>query len=452
MIKAQQEKPTQGSKGWQFLCVFVIYQLLWHVAIPWVLFRLWLKGKSEPAYLQHIAERFGFYSSSPPFKADIWIHAVSMGETRAATPLIEELLAKGYQVLLSHMTASGRSTSAQIFASAIERGCLRQVYLPYDFCWPVTRFFRHFQPSKGLLMETEVWPGLLVFAQAAQVPIYLINGRLSNKSLRKFKRFGALSKTLFQLFTGIAAQSQNDQAHYLQFDVKNIQTTGNLKFDVNLSKESIVQGEQWRRTLWPNQKVLMAASTREGEEQIIIQAFLKMQHQPKPLLLMVPRHLQRVSEIIDLAKQAHLRVIKRSEFVKEQIVVADILIGDTFGEMAAYYAASDLILMGGTFGDTGGQNLIEPCALGKPVILGPSTYNFSQVSTNAIQMGAAVRVGDYLKEASSETDQLITQLAVTLDTHLAQPERLEAMGSQGRAFTEEHQGATKRVLNFIDIN
>ncbi len=456
MVNTLHQQPVRGSKKRVFWIVFVIYQFLWHLIVPFVIFRLWLRGRLEPGYRQHILERFGFYSPFSDFKSDIWVHAVSMGETRAAVPLIEQLLASGKKVLLSHMTASGRSTSEQIFANAIAHGRLRQVYIPYDFCWPVMRFLRHFQPPKGLLIETELWPGLLVYAQKCGVPMYLINGRLSEKSFKKFIKWGSVSQSMCQMLSGVAAQTESDAKNFTALGIENILITGNLKFDVNLSNELILKGETWKKMRWPDRQVIMAASTREGEEKIIIQAIKALNFSPKPLLLLVPRHLKRLPEIEDYIQQQNLRIMKRSEFTEQNteqespITNIDILIGDTFGEMAAYYASCDLVVMGGTLQGTGGQNLIEPCALGKPVILGPSTFNFSLVSQNAIECGAAVA----LKNSSDQSNQnqLTMTLVKELEDLLSQPKKMQEMGERGFAFTHHHQGATRKTLKFLEAN
>jgi 3-deoxy-D-manno-octulosonic-acid transferase len=370
-----------------------------------------------------------------------------MGETRAAIPLIEQLLANGKKVLLSHMTASGRSTSEKVFASAIAHGRLRQVYVPYDFCWPVMRFLRHFQPPVGLLMETEIWPGLLYYAQSMHVPIYLINGRLSAKSYKNFSRWGSVSKFLCSLLSGVAAQSDLDAKHYRSLGIENIDITGNLKFDVHLSEELINLGQHWKNTLWLHRPVIMAASTREGEENLIIQAVLRVKHPSNPLLLIVPRHLKRMDDIEDVVKTYRLKMSKRSQFQEKSLSDMDVVIGDSFGEMAAYFSASDIVVMGGTLKGTGEQNLIEPCALGKPVILGPSIYNFAQVSEFAISSGAAVSLKNLSALPSDE--ELISSLAKVLEELLSNPQKTRFMSDCGVIFTRQHQGATQRTLRFL---
>jgi len=452
MVDSLHPKPARGGGKRLFFLVFLIYQFLWHFAVPFVILRLWLRGKLEPGYRQHILERFGFYAPFSDFKSDVWIHAVSMGETRAAVPLIEELLASGKKVLLSHMTASGRSTSEQIFANAIAHGRLRQVYVPYDFCWPVLQFLRHFSPPEGLLIETELWPGLLFYAKKCNVPMYLINGRLSEKSFKKFMGWGSISKTMCQMLSGVAAQTELDAMHYRALGIENIQITGNLKFDVNLSNDLISNGLDWKENRWPNRLVIMAASTREGEENILINAIKAIHFEPKPLLLIVPRHLKRLSEIEEYVKEQNLQMIKRSELiVSESIPVEiDVVIGDSFGEMASYYASSDIVVMGGTLLGTGGQNLIEPCALGKPVILGPSTFNFKQVSQDAIACGAAISICSQNERLSQ--NEMTQRLNSVLDQLLAQPEKIKAMGEKGIQFTYHHQGATRKTINFLKAN
>jgi len=269
-----------------------------------------------------------------------------------------------------------------------------------------------------------------------------------------------VSNSMCQMLSGVAAQTESDARNYRALGIENIQITGNLKFDVNLSSELISKGESWKKTRWPNRTVIMAASTREGEEKIIIQAIQELKHSPKPLLLLVPRHLKRLPEIEDCINGLHLSCMKRSEFTEQDLGLStelelpiqeiDILIGDSFGEMAAYYASCDIVVMGGTLQGTGGQNLIEPCALGKPVILGPSTFNFELVSQNAIECGAAISLHGL--SSKSNQDLITMSLIKELDYLLAQPQQMLSMGEQGLAFTRDHQGATKKTLEFLEIN
>jgi len=302
------------------------------------------------------------------------------------------------------------------------------------------------------LIETELWPGLLVYAQKRGVPMFLINGRLSEKSFKKFIKWGSVSKCMCQMLTGVAAQTESDAKNFRALGIENILITGNLKFDVNLSNELILKGQTWKKHRWADRQVIMAASTRDGEEKIIIQAIQALTLPHKPLLLLVPRHLKRLPEIEEYVKELNLNMLKRSEFPEEEVPIAevDIIIGDTFGEMAAYYASCDIVVMGGTLQGTGGQNLIEPCALGKPVVLGPSTFNFGLVSKDAIECGAAVALSGLSELAKQE--QISSSLTKALDDLLSQPNKMRVMGERGYTFTHQHQGATQKTLKFLEAN
>jgi len=292
-------------------------------------------------------------------------------------------------------------------------------------------------------METEVWPSLLFFGRN-KFPMQLINGRLSLKSSLSFKQFGRLSNNLFGLFDSVLAQSQADLERYKQFKVKECLVTGNLKFDVNLPQEQINLGQAWKQMM-PIQKILCAASTREGEEKIILQAWLKMEVEQRPLLILVPRHLTRVPEIEELIKLHHLPYLKRSQIQPLQNIATTVLLGDTMGEMAFYLSLADLVIMGGGWRGTGGQNLIEPIALGKPTIVGPSTYNFAQVTKDALANGVAIQIlGD------SEED-LVNQLTISLTDHIQNQDALAQMSRFAQGYAQSHQGATLKTLNHLKL-
>ena len=238
-----------------------------------------------------------------------------------------------------------------------------------------------------------------------------------------------------------------DAKHYRTLGIENIDITGNLKFDVHLSEELIKLGQHWKNSLWPHRTVIMAASTREDEENLIIQAVLRLKYPFKPLLLIVPRHLKRIDAIEDVINTFHLKMSKRTQLQDKLLEDIDVVIGDSFGEMAAYFSASDIVVMGGTLKGTGGQNLIEPCALGKPVILGPSIYNFTQVSEFAISSGAAISLKNISPESSD--GELITSLTKVLEELLSNPQKTRFMSDSGVIFTRQHQGATQRTLRFL---
>ncbi|BDW11980.1 3-deoxy-D-manno-octulosonic acid transferase [Polynucleobacter sp. SHI8] len=424
-----------------FVLVIILYQCLWHVALPFVLVRLWWKGRKEPGYRAHILERLGFYRGEA-FTDAIWVHAVSVGETRASAPLIHALVASNHRILLTHTTPTGRKTGLDLFQNYIDQGILKQCYLPYDFCWPVSRFFRYFKPSKGLLMETEVWPSILFFSRN-KLPIYLVNGRLSLKSSLNFAKFGSLSRELFGLFKKVLAQTPRDAEHYALFGILDCPVTGNLKFDVQLDPTQIIFGHLWKKS-FGNRQVITLASSREGEEEIVIRAWAQLKD-PKPLLLIVPRHLPRTIEIERFLNQQNIAFTKRSIINPPINLTQDVLIGDTMGEMASYLSMADYVVMGGTLMETGGQNLIEPISLGKPVILGPSTFNFADISQAAIDAGVACQL------KHSMPIQLENELSNIFHDFQNHPQKIGKMSLFCSEFAKHNQGATAKTLNYLNL-
>ena len=415
-----------------------LYSMLWWCALPLVLGRLWWRGRREPGYREHWRERLGFYGAPIKRMKTIWVHAVSVGETRAAEPLIDALLAAypASRIVLTHMTATGRATGRALFAKHGER--LMQSYLPYDTSFMVARFIGHFAPQACILMETEVWPNLIAQCAKRGVAVALVNARLSERSLRRGQRFGRLMTQAARAITLVAAQSEADAVRVRSLGAPHVCVTGSIKFDVVVPDAALVTGA-WLRAQIGARRVLLCASTREGEEALIVDAFLRM---PKgadhPLLLMVPRHPQRFDDVHAMIAARGLTVRRRSQLASAGIGASDqVLLGDSMGEMFAYYASCDCAFIGGSLLPFGGQNLIEACALGKPVLIGPHTFNFSQVSEDAIATGAAVRVAD--------ADQLI-QHAVDL---FADDAARAAMGEQALGFANRHRGATGRTLALL---
>jgi 3-deoxy-D-manno-octulosonic-acid transferase len=422
--------------------------------LPIVLLRLWWRGRKDPGYRQAIAERFGFSQGIRP--GAIWIHAVSVGETRAAQPLIEAYLQEGKSILLTCMTPNGRRTGATIFADAIVQGRLQQVYLPYDLCWSVERFLKAAKPTLGLFMETEAWPTIVFRAVEIKLPVFLINARLSERSARRVARFGNAGRSLFQAFACILAQTELDAGRYRALGVRHCEVVGNLKFDVVLDPILVDHGLAWHAHLEKNNRLMVcAASTREGEEAIILeawQAVLQMHAEesaltstPQPLLCIVPRHPERFAEVAELICTSGLTVLRRSEINLDAAGLhkladpaAVVVLGDSMGEMSLYYSASDLVVMGGSLMPLGGQNLIEACAAGCPVLLGEHTFNFQQASQDAIDCGAAIRVGN--------NGPLVTTLAGAISRILQDQQQRQAMREAALRYAENYRGATTRIM------
>lgn len=430
---------------------FAVYQLLWHLLLPLAFIRLAWRARHSFAYLHHIPERLGFGYDKPITQGSIWIHAVSVGETRAAQPLIEAYLARGESILLTHMTLNGRRTGKQLFGQAIAAGKIRQVYLPYDLCWSVEHFLRSFKPKFGLFMETEAWPTVVFRCKDLGLPLFLVNARLSERSARRVSQFGNAGRALFQAFAGILAQTEFDAERYRSLGVQNVVVSGNLKFDVPLDSRLVKQGKTWQEELHAAKRLMVcAASTRDGEEAIILRAWkgllLSNAFEVQPLLCLVPRHPERFAEVAHQIEAAGLTFRRRTDWLgtPKESAELEIVLGDSMGEMPMYYSASDLVVMGGSLLPFGGQNLIEACAAGCPVLLGEHTYNFQQAALDAIAMGAAKRVkGDLLLgEAIALTE--------TLKDLLLNHAELAQMSAAAIAYSVEHQGATKKILAALD--
>ena len=410
-----------------------LYTLLLYLLLPRVLLHLWWRGRRQPAYREHIAERFGRFApyAGPPL---IWIHAVSVGETRAAEPLIRALqhAYPQHRILLTHMTPTGRETGRALYADSVT-----SCYLPYDFPFAVGAFLSHYRPVCGIVMETEIWPNLIHACHRRAMLLYLANARLSKKSQRRYARFSAFAATVLNEFTGIAAQSTADADRLRALGATAVTVTGNLKFDMLPDAALIERGTAWRCQWGTTRPVLLCASTREGEEALLLDS-LRDADLTGLLVVIVPRHPQRFDEVAALLESRGMVFQRRSA---NQLVAAHtrVLLGDTMGEMFAYYAACDIAIMGGSLLPFGAHSLIEPCAAGRPVIVGPSTYNFAEATALAIAAGAAVQVTDARAALAA---------ACSL---LRDPPRMLRMGNAGAELTRAHRGATHRVVAMLKI-
>ncbi len=411
-----------------------LYTAVWYVAAPFVALRLLWRARKQPEYLQHVGERLGRYTGLPPGPV-IWLHAVSVGETRACAPLLHALLDAhpDHSVLLTHMTPTGRATAAELFGSLAPR--VQSVYLPYDFPWAVAAFLRHFHPRLGILMETELWPNLVEACRQTGTPLAMVNARLSARSAKGYARAGALARKAFAHLSAIGAQTEADGQRMSNLGARYVMVTGNIKFDIAPPAPMLALGAVFRNRFGPQRRVLLAASTREGEEGPLLEAFARL-CPPEVLLVLVPRHPQRFDEVAKLVKRAGLQMQKRS---KDVPVMADtrVWLGDSMGEMYAYCAAADVAIIGGSWEKLGGQNPIEASTVGCPVIVGPHTFNFKVVCEQAIEVGAAVRADD-IEDAIEEAIEI-----------LANPPRRAAMGQAGRDFAQSHRGATERTMDML---
>ncbi|KAF1011196.1 MAG: lipid IV(A) 3-deoxy-D-manno-octulosonic acid transferase [Burkholderia sp.] len=425
------------------------YRALWWIAAPTAVLRLFWRSRKERGYREHIGERFGQLAPAMRERRGpddavplIWVHAVSVGETRAAQPLIEALRAArpDAKLLLTHMTPSGRATGEQLFGSHVLR-----CYLPYDMPHLVRRFLRAWRPTLGLVMETEIWPTLIEECRRASVPLVLTNARMSARSFRRASRFGPAVREVFGGFSRVLAQSPSDAERLSALGVRNLAVLGNLKFDMSTPPELAARGRAWREAIG-SRPVWVAASTREGEGALVLRTFAALKT-PHALLILVPRHPQRFDKVAALAAREGQAVVRRSALwaagsSAEQdhaSLPADttVLLGDSMGELGAYYASADVVFIGGSLLPMGGQNLIEACAVGVPVLIGPHVFNFMQATTDAVAAGAAVQVQDP------------EELATVLDALFADLPRRTAMGAAGVEFAARHRGATARTVDVL---
>jgi 3-deoxy-D-manno-octulosonic-acid transferase len=442
------------------------YALLLRLGTPAYLWRVWSRGHEEPAYRFDWPARLGFYGAAARGTWDasapvIWVHAVSLGEARAAAPLVQALRQQcpGMRLLLTHTTATGREAGQALLRA--ESGD-EQTWLPYDTPGAVRRFLRLHRPQVGVLMETEVWPVLQHEAARAGVPTVLANARLSDKSLRQGLRFKALLQPAARALSAVLAQTQGDAHRVLTLiepdamataQAPRVEVMGNIKFDMRPDPALLALGQQWRVASQEGAQgrtdarpLVLAASTRDGEEAGLLRAWSgalvgqAWHGDTKPRLFIVPRHPQRFDEVAELVTAQGLSLSRRSVWPggqpDEQDLAADVWLGDSMGEMPAYFAAAQVALLGGSFAPLGGQNLIEAAACACPVVMGPSTFNFAEAAELSEAAGAARRVAD----VAAGVDAALQCLGDGKGQH-----RSEVC----LAFARAHQGAAARMAAVI---
>lgn len=434
----------------------MLYSAVAWLAQPLLRHKLRRRAVAEPGYGEHVAERFGRYapvmdslaprSSLDPMGRFVWIHAVSLGETRAAGILLAALRDEmpGMRLLLTHGTATGRAEGEKLLLPGDV-----QVWQPWDTPGAVGRFLRQFRPALGILMETEVWPNLVAGCRERGVPLVLVNARLNAASQRKALRLAALSRPTYSGLTGVWAQTQADAERLRSLGAPVREVLGNLKFDVVPDARLMQQGRLWRSQ--QTRPVVLLASSREGEESLWLEAVLA---QKKALALsgqasgamdciasgvqwlIVPRHPQRFAEVRQLMEAAGLTVSVRSRwFVSPE--AADVWLGDSMGEMPLYYALADVALLGGSFAPLGGQNLIEAAACGCPVVMGPHTFNFAEAAQWSEDAGAARRVAD-----------MAQGIAVAGDLAQDGPQLRQAKDAAA-SLSARHRGAARRTAQAV---
>lgn len=426
-----------------------VYSLALWLAQPLLRAKLRRRVQAEPGYGVAVEERFGYYTQPAAASGDaqhfIWVHAVSLGEVRASAVLVAKLRTEfpGMRLLLTHGTATGRAQGVAL----LQQGDV-QVWQPWDTPGAVARFLAHFQPRVGLLVETEVWPNMVAACARRGIPLCLVNARMSEKSLDQAQRLKWLSGPAYAGLRAVWAQSEEDARRLRTLGASVHGVMGNFKFDATPDAAQLAQGRAWRETL--DRPVLMFASSREGEEQMLLQ-ILESKRAAAPVdrpqhainivaipvqWLVVPRHPQRFDEVASQFAQAGLTVARRSHWT-DQPQAADVWLGDTLGEMALYFGMADVALLGGSFAPLGGQNLIEAAACACPVVMGPHTFNFAQAAELAVQAGAAFAVADLAAAVHKAT-----QLA-------AKPHDLQSARHAALVLGQAHRGAAERTAQAV---
>ena len=418
-------------------CARALYSALMSLGQPLLRRKLARRGQQEPGYLEAIEERFGHYRQPAETASElVWLHAVSLGETRAAAQLVTALRTRwpGMRLLLTHGTATGRMEGQKL----LQAGDL-QCWQPWDTRGATARFIEHFRPRIGILMETEIWPNLAAASSQAGVPLVLANARLSEKSLRWSRRLAWLARPAYRSLAAVWAQTQDDATRLTAMGAPVQGVLGNLKFDATPDAAQLALGQSWHAQA--GRPVIMFASSREGEEATLLQALAApdlAQAASAAQWLFVPRHPQRFDEVAALMVQQGFAVSRRSTWSDGPppgcTDKPTLWLGDTLGEMALYYALADVALLGGSFQPLGGQNLIEAAACACPVVMGPHTFNFSEAAEMACAAGAAQRVVN-VQEA------VLAALALARDA-----QGLLAARQAAEAFAQAHQGALQGTL------
>jgi 3-deoxy-D-manno-octulosonic-acid transferase len=418
--------------------------LMWALQ-PLLRRKLQRRGRDEGGYLQAIDERFGHYTQVATEGGYVWVHAVSLGETRAAAVLLQTLRAAqpDLRILLTHGTATGRAQGV----SLLQPGDV-QVWQPWDTPAAVQRFLTHFKPRMGIILETELWPNWVAQCHKAQVPLVLVNARMSDKSMHQAQRLSWLSRPAYQGLSAVLAQTDADAERLRTLGAPVVGVLGNVKFDAKPESLQLAQALVWKQKI--KRPVLLFTSSREGEEAMWLDTLQALKDAPLDQhdhinavhWLVVPRHPQRFDEVAALMAERGWRVSRRSTWVDgpdldNQDDVNTLWLGDSLGEMALYYGLSDAALLGGSFAPLGGQNLIESTACGCPVVMGPHTFNFAEAAQLAEEAGAALRVAD-MAQAVTTALQMV-RFGPDENAHV----------QACMAFSQAHRGAAQRTVQAL---
>jgi 3-deoxy-D-manno-octulosonic-acid transferase len=413
-----------------------VYTVSFYLLIPLLVLRLLIKSFKDPNYRKRIGERFGVFTAKDLKPGGIWVHAVSVGETIGITPAIKEFmhLHPGVPITITTTTPTGSIQVRKIFADQVSH-----VYCPFDLPFAINSFLSKVKPKLCVLMETEIWPNIINICQKNKIYVILANARLSEKSMLKYARVENLTKQVFNHISCIAAQSEADAKRYIALGTnpKLITITGSVKFDMNLPDLLIEQGKKIKQAIG-NRKAILAASTHKGEEEYVLAAYKEILKKfPGTLLILVPRHVDRCKDVEKLLINDNLIYSKKSA---NQAITAEtnVLLGDTMGEMYLYIAMADITFVGGSFVPVGGHNMLEPAALGLPVITGEYLHNFADISSKMLQINAMSKVKNS------------HQLAEVVCKWLGNPELAISIGQNGKQFVAENKGSIARLINKME--
>ena len=418
----------------------IIYSLLLYMAVPLVLLKMFLRGKKAPDYRKRWGERFALIKPLPAGKQTIWIHSVSVGETIASAPMVKQLikLYPDHQFVVTTMTPTGSDRVKALYGDKVHH-----VYCPYDLPDAQARFLNRLRPKLALMMETELWPNTVAACHKRNIPVIIANARLSEKSANGYGRFGGLVRPMMKKITLVACQNQTDGERFKQLGLSDqqLQITGSVKFDITIDSDIQTQAQalrnSWEQGLGRSADILIAASTHQGEDEQILEAFKQvLSKNENALLVLVPRHPERFNQVYQLIEEHNLPVIRHSQ-TSETTAETCVILGDTMGELMKLYATADAAFVGGSLVENGGHNMLEPAALGIPVLSGPSIFNFNEISQELVECGG-------MKLVSSPAELAAESLKI-----LASDSVKTEMGQNSQAFIAANRGALQRTLTIV---
>lgn len=412
------------------------YTGLFYLLIPVIFLRLLWRGFKAPAYWQRWNERLGFYTSTS-ISGVIWFHAVSVGEAESVFQLVR-LVQQTYpkdRVLITTTTPTGSARVKAVMTDSVEH-----VYLPYDIPGPLSRFIKHFQPKVAVIMETEIWPNLFFQCGKQDIPLLIINARLSERSERGYSKLPVFIASVLVHVKTIAAQTKIDQERFVKIGATEgqVTTVGNVKFDLDIPAAVITQGQQLKAKLFSDRQVWIIASTHKDEEESFLHIYKNIkEHFPNLLLLIVPRHPERFNEVKNLCEKNQLRVVMRSQ-QQGCSLQTDVYLADTMGELKMLYAASDVAFVGGSLVPIGGHNVLEPAVLEVPVMFGPYMSNFKEIEQGLLGSEAAIKCMDV-----AGIEEKISELLVN-------DQLREKMTKRAKDFVQKNRGAIKKIYTLIE--